>query len=99
MEDYILSVAERLLKEAPKRTFFKDLRFSCDELIKKLKARPEDAKKDTDGNKYFYLLREALDTKHPRMMEVALDAIQHLMEKGAQDEFSASFSLSIPRHP
>ena len=82
MEDYILSVAERLLKDAPKRTFFKDLRLSCDELIKKLKARPEDAKQDVDGNKYFYLMREALDTKHPRLMDVALDAIHYLMENG-----------------
>ena len=82
MEAYILDTARRLLREAPKRTFFKDLRASCDILIQKLQQRPENAREDTDADKYFDLLKSALDTKHPRVMDVALNSILYLTRNG-----------------
>lgn len=80
MEDFILSTAEKIYRDAPKRSFFKDIRASCDALILKLRSRPADVQADSDANKYFYILREAMDTKHPRLLDTALDAITFLVE-------------------
>jgi brefeldin A-inhibited guanine nucleotide-exchange protein len=82
MESYVLDAAMKIRHEAPKRTFFGPLRTSCDAIIDKLKSRPADAPEDVDADKYFDLLRQTLETNHPRVMDVALDTIHYLISSG-----------------
>ena len=93
MEAFVLKTLRRIKKEAPRR--FKDLRSICDDLIGKLsayyryitqlnytEALTENQKvggSDNDADKYFDPLQAACETRQPRLMEIALDAIHFLI--------------------
>lgn len=80
MEIFILKTVKKLRKETPRR--FKDLRATCDKLIETLSENlknEEEEKEDDDADKYFDLLQSACETKQPKLMEIALDAMKFLI--------------------
>ncbi|KAJ1398883.1 hypothetical protein B484DRAFT_471680 [Ochromonadaceae sp. CCMP2298] len=83
METFVLKTLTRLRKETPRR--FKDVRQTCDDLIlaltEKGRANGGDSK-ETDADQYFEPLEMACQTRQPRLMEIALDAIHFLIEHG-----------------
>jgi len=83
MELFILKTSRRLRKEAPRRC--KELRTLCDELITKLSEKETNntiINNDNDADKYFELFQMSCDSRHPRVMEIALDGIHYLIEHG-----------------
>jgi hypothetical protein len=92
MEIFILKTVKKLRKETPRR--FKDLRTSCDKLIETLSdnlKNEEEEKEDDDADKYFDLLQSACETKQPKLMEIALDAMKFLIGQKVS-------SLDFPAH-
>ena len=82
MEIFLLKTARRLRKEAPRRC--KELRQSCDEMIAILaeKEANNTINNDSDADKHFSLFHMSCDSRHPRVMEIALDGIHYLIEHG-----------------
>jgi hypothetical protein len=81
MEIFILKTIKKIRKETPRR--FKELRGSCDLLIETLSEslKNDEEKEDEDADKYFDILQAACETKQPKLMEIALDAIKFLIGK------------------
>lgn len=96
MQIFILKTIKKIRKETPRR--FKDLRASCDKLIdvlsEGLKIEEDEGKEDEDADKYFDILQQACETKQPKLMEIALDAIKFLIGEFHASSLS-SFSISL----
>ena len=82
MEVFLLKTTRRLRKEAPRRC--KELRTLADDLINILteKENNNTINNDNDADKHFELFQMSCDSRHPRVMEIALDGIHYLIEHG-----------------
>jgi hypothetical protein len=92
MQAYLLKTAKRLKKEASWR--FTDLKKLCVDLISQISDEnepspntdePSDASTSPppsfdSADPYFFILKAACETRHARIVDIALDALHYLIE-------------------